>query len=114
MERPTRIMTILDTIRAEDGANLSAELDAYIADLEAKQPQRPTRIAAILTIIDSQYPVNVRTSLEAYVSDLEARQQTTPHSNGDFAPSSSTLYWRGVERQLRRRLRTLRKQNNYR
>ena len=81
LERPAQISTILQTIYSRDEAESSTELEAYIADIEAKQPDRPSRIADILRNIESQYPADISASLEAYISNLEARQQTFRSEN---------------------------------
>jgi hypothetical protein len=118
IDRPTQITTILKTICSEDDTAISAELETYIADLEAKQPIRPARVAAILRTIGSQYPADMEISLEAYISDLEARQQADLPGN-DHTPSwdpDNPPIWsnqRQVEREQHRRERALRKQNNY-
>ena len=118
IDRPTQIATILKDVFSGVDAEISAELEAYIADLEAKQPIRPARIAAILRTIGSQYPADMEISLEAYLSDLEARQQVDLPGN-DHTPSwepDNPPIWsqqRQVEREQHRRERALRKQNNY-
>jgi len=111
INRPTQIATILETIGSGEDHEISAELETYIADLEAKQPDRPSRIATILQTVSSQYPVDMGSALEAYIADLEASQQPIP--SGKAPRDSASLYWHGVKREQQRRARSLRKQNNY-
>lgn len=119
IDRPTQITTILRTLTSGDNAEISDELESYIADLEAKQPDRPARITEILSIIGSQNSADVSRSLEAYISDLEVRQQIVLPAN-DFAPSRNPdklpiwSYQRVLKREQRRRESALKKQNNYR
>ena len=118
IDRPTQITTILKTIDSGDDAEISAELETYIADLEARKPGRPTRIAAILRTIDSQYPADMGISLEVYIFDLEAKQQAdlpgndhTPPWNPNNPPAWSRQ--RSVEHEQRSRERALKKKNTY-
>jgi hypothetical protein len=119
IDRPTQITTILKDIFSGVDAEISAELETYIADLEARQPIRPVRIAATMSIIRSQYPDETGISLEAYISGLEARQQAVLPGNG-FTPSwdpQNPPVWsqqRSTERKQHRQKRALQKQNNYR
>jgi len=119
VDRPTQITTILKTIHSGDDDEISAELEMYIADLEAKQPNRPTQIAAILRSIDSQYPGDMGVSLKAYISNLEANQQVVqPESNHtpSWDPNNPPIWshQRQVKREQHRREQALKKQNNYR
>jgi hypothetical protein len=78
----TQITSILKAISLGDGAKISAELESYIAELEAKQPHRPAHITAILSTIRSQYPADMEVSLETYISNLEEKQQAiVPSAN---------------------------------
>jgi hypothetical protein len=117
--RPARITTVLQTIEAGDTPKISAELEAYIANLEARQPDRPVRIAAILGTIGTQYPAELQMTLDTYISSLEARQQVvlsgTNRSlvlNSEHPPVWSQQ--RTIERERRRRERASQKLNNYR
>ena len=98
-DRSIRITTILKTIDSGDDAEISAELETYIADLEAKQPARPPRIAALLKTIDSQYPADMGISLEVYISDLEAKQQTALLGNEHTLCSGSAMKYVGWRRK---------------
>ena len=83
-----------------------------------KKPIRPAQIATILKTVGSEYPADVGTTLEAYISYLEAKQLAIL-PNDDYAPSlypDNPPKWshvRAVERENRRRIRALRRQNNY-
>jgi hypothetical protein len=118
IDRPTQITTILSTICTGDAAESGAELEAYIADLEAKQPHRPTRITAILRTIGSQYPAGTGILLEEYISNLEAKQQAMQPS--DRTPSrdpNNPPVWshqRSVQRAQQRREHALKMRNYYR
>ena len=117
IERPTQITTILKTIHSGDDPETSAELETYIADLEAKQPDRPSRIAAILKNIGSDYPADMGTSLEAYISDLEAKQQAvqSEHNPAPAWDPNNPPIWshqHQVEREHHRREQALKKLNN--
>ena len=118
IDRPTQITTILKTIGSGADAEIRAELETYITDLEAKQPDRPTRIAAILRTIGSGYTADIAISLEAYISDLEARQQAVlpgaDHTSWDPDNSPAWSHQRSVEREQHRRERAVKKINNYR
>ena len=109
--RTAQITAILKTIASEYPADVGASLEAYISELEAKQPDRPDQIAAILKTIGESHSVDMAVPLEAYIADLEARQQAKP-----FRKSSQDvvkLYWQGVKRDQQHRARALRKQNNH-
>jgi hypothetical protein len=80
ISRPTPITTILNTISV-DAHSETAELESYIANLEAKQQGRPSRISEILSVIGSQYSVDVQAILEEYISNLEAKQPAAMPSN---------------------------------
>lgn len=119
LDRPTQITEILRALSLADSQKISAELAAYIADLEAKQPERPAQIAEILRTIASQYPVDIATALETYISTLESRQQaiapnTAPPLVWDRNNPPVWSHQRSVERDQHRRERALKKQNNYR
>jgi hypothetical protein len=119
IERPDQITTILKTIHSGDDPAISAELEAYIAALEAKQPDRPARIAAILETISSEYPADVEISLETYISDLEAKQRAVLSSNNhtpSWDPNNPPIWsqQRHNEREQHRRQHALRKQHDYR
>ena len=107
--RPEQMDSILNSLVTED--ELITELQAYIADLEAKQPDRPSRITKCLEEIALRHPAETMASLEAYLSELEAHQQPVPL--GKVAHSSTELYWRSVRREKERKARALRRQNNY-
>jgi len=118
-DRPAQITAILETIGSGDDAAISAELETYIADLEAKQPHRPARIATILSAIGSQYPPNIGISLAVYISDLEAKQQPalpeekhTPVYDPNNPPVWSQLHI--AEREQHRRERARKKKMDYR
>lgn len=116
--RPTQIATLLQTLTEGDGKALGTELETYIADLEAKQPDRPTRITAILKAIGATHPADIMAILETYVVALEVKQQPAP-SNTIQAPlwdPNNPPVWshqRQVEREQRRRERAVKKLNNY-
>jgi hypothetical protein len=119
LERPAQISSILQTIYSRDEAEISTELEAYIADLEAKQPDRPSRIADILRNIDSQYSADIGSALESYISDLEARQQTFRSKNyqtSTWDPKNPPIWshQHQVEREQHRRKQALQKQSHHR
>jgi hypothetical protein len=72
---------------------------------------RPTQITTILNMVNAEHPADIGASLETYISSLEANQQIAPL--GENASDPTRLYWLGVKRQQNRRLRALRKLNNY-
>ncbi len=118
IDRPTQITTALRTIALGDDSEISTELEAYIADLEAKQPERPSRIAAILETIASHYPAEMGISLGAYISNLEAKQQAVLPDNTQIPswdPNNPPIWsqQRHNEREQHRREHALKKQNNY-
>lgn len=111
--RPNPIKTILKTLDSGDDP-YSAELEIYIAELEAKQPVRPSRITAILTSIGLQYSADIETTLEAYISDLESKQQTvSQESDNDPENLPVWSHERAKKRAQHRRERALKKLNNY-
>lgn len=116
--RPTQISSILQTVSARDNATTSAELEAYIADLEAKQPDRPARITTLLQTVSERLPAELVNALEAYIADLEAKQQPLVPGNQkemSYDPSNPP-FWshqRDMERAKRRHERALRKLNDY-
>ncbi|MBK8025808.1 MAG: hypothetical protein IPK19_31560 [Chloroflexi bacterium] len=75
--RPTHIDLILNAFVSDQHQPMKAELENYIAELEARQPERPERIASLLHTVGAEYPPDVGTSLNAYITDLEARQQSS-------------------------------------
>lgn len=114
--RPEQIETILNSLDAAD--ELTKELEIYIADLEAKQPDRPSRITSLLQEVESRYSAEAKVSLEAYISELEANQQPVPPNNTlkpQFDPDNPPRWshQRSVERAQRRWMRAQRKQDNY-
>jgi len=106
--RPEQIDSILNSLYSDD--NIVTELETYIADLEAKQPDRPTSITRCLEEVEFHHSAEAMASLEAYLSVLEANQQPVPP--GKVPVSSESLYWRSVRREEERKARALRKQNN--
>ena len=120
-KRPTQISTILTTLGSGDDAEYSTELEAYITELEAKQPIRPTRIAVILDSIGSQYSAEMGTVLEAYITDLEAKQQVVSNEDDKtlaYDPENPPVwsYQRAKQRKQHRRERAAREwkmQNKY-
>ena len=107
--RPEQIDAILNSLDPDD--ETMTELQKYIADLEAKQPDRPSRITRCLEEVELHHSAEAVASLEAYLSELEANQQPVPF--GKVAPSTTELYWRSVRREKERKARALRRQNNY-
>ena len=110
--RPTQITTILKAIETEYPDDVGTTLEAYIADLEAKQPERPSQIDSILQTIDSDHPLDMGLFLEGYVSDLEAKQQTRPARKGLSSRDPEWLYTHAAKRKQQHRARALRKQSN--
>ena len=80
ISRPTPITTVLNTISA-DANSETAELESYIANLEAQQQDRHSRISEILSMIGSQYSVDVQAILEEYISSLETKQLAAMSTN---------------------------------
>jgi hypothetical protein len=107
--RPNQIAEILKTIAAEYPNDMGADLEVYIADLEANQPDRPPQIAAILKTIDTDHPLDMGMFLETYISALEAGQRTTPSGKKGTLRDPERQYWQGVEREKQRRSRAVRK-----
>jgi len=105
--RPEQFDSILNTLDYDD--ETMTVLQAYIADLEAKQPNRPRQITTILKDIELHYTAEIGASLEAYLSELEANQQPLPLGKSE---STESRYWRSVRREKERKARVLRKQNN--
>jgi hypothetical protein len=117
IDRPTQITTILKTIGSGDDAAIRAELETYIAALEAKQADRPAHITAILKTLESQYPADMSIILEAYLYKLEIGQQLVLLWDS-ITPAKDTKspVWsneQSVQREQHRRERALKKQNNY-
>jgi len=114
INRPTPITTILKTISSGPDTAISAQLETYIADLEAKQPDRPKAITEILSVIGSRYTVDAQTSLEAYIANLEAKQQPiTPVKKSVAFEANNPPVWsqqRTAEREQHRHERALLKQ----
>jgi hypothetical protein len=116
--RPSQIAAVLRTLSSGDGKALGTELETYIAELEAKQPDRPTRITAILQSIGAWHPADIMTALETYILALEAKQHSAPSDTIQtplWDPNNPPVWshQREVERQQRRRERALKKLNNY-
>lgn len=115
--RPDQIDSILNSMGHDDETMI--ELQTYIADLEAKQPDRPTRITSLLQEVASRCSAEARVSLEVYITQLEANQlvaapqSTLPSSRFDPENPPHWSHQRAVEREQRRRARALRKQNHY-
>ena len=110
ISRPSPITNVLNTISA-DAHSETAELESYIANLEAKQPDRPSRISEILSMIGLQYSVDVQAILEEYISNLEAKQQ--PRKNQAAFDANNPPVWsqqRTAEREQHRHERALLKQ----
>jgi len=114
INRPTPITTILKTISSGPDAAISTQLETYIADLEAKQPDRPKAITEILSVIGTHYTVDVQAALEAYIADLEAKQQPITQVKNQAAFKANDLpVWsqqRTAEREQHRHERALLKQ----
>ena len=115
INRPTPITTILNTVSSGSDAAISTQLETYIADLEAKQPDRPKAIIEILSMIGSRYTVDLQAVLETYIANLEAKQQTAaplkalpPALDPNNPPVWS--HQRTAEREQHRRERALLKQ----
>ncbi len=107
--RPEQIDNILNSLAPDD--ETMTELQTYIADLEAKQPDRPERIIAVLKDIAARYPAEAMAFLEAYLSELEANQQSVPPDKAPLPTESP--YWRSVRREKERKARALRRKNNF-
>jgi hypothetical protein len=109
--RPTPITTLLQTLESA----LRTDLEAYIADLEAKQPIRPARIAEILQLMDSQSTSASVPLLEASLMELEVKQQYQIPVVPTWDPQNPPVWsqQRTRERELRRQERALKKQNHY-
>jgi hypothetical protein len=117
LDRPKQIATILRTIGSGIHPEMGAELERYITELEAKQPNRPTQVAEILETISSQYPAEMQSALEAYIANLEAKQQSGLLASNHAAlrdPNNPPVWshQRTVQREQHRRERALKKQNN--
>jgi hypothetical protein len=93
--RPEQIDSILNALDPDD--ETMTVLQAYIADLEAKQPARPDQIATILAEVVARYSAEAGASLESYISQLEANQQAT--QPGKKSDSTTDRYWRSVRRE---------------
>ena len=111
--RPTQITEILKAIDSDYPADIGISLEAYLADLEAKQPERPAQISEILNTIDSDHPLDMGIFLQGYVSDLEARQEAKSPRKGASSRDTEWLYTHAGERKQQHRARALRKQNKY-
>lgn len=107
--RPEQITEILKTITAEYPDHTGALLEAYIADLEARQFDRPTEIAVILKTIDSDHSSDMGLFLETYISALEAGQQATLTGKKGKARDPEWQYWQGEKRAKQFRNRAVRK-----
>jgi hypothetical protein len=99
--RPEQIDGILNALDPDD--EKMTVLQAYIADLEAKQPDRPAQIAAILAKVMARYSAETGASLEVYISQLEANQQGT--QPGKKSDSTTDRYWRSVRREKEHQMR---------
>jgi hypothetical protein len=104
--RPEQIDSILNSLGTEDV--LITELQTYIADLEAKQPDRPSSITRCLEEVALHQSAETMASIEAYLSELEAHQQPVPP--GKTKAATESRYWHSVRRENERRARALRKQ----
>lgn len=112
-QRPAEVTTILKTICSGADAKISTQLEAYIAKLEANQPDRPHEITEILNVIGSHYTVGLQTLLEKYLSKLESTQQ--PVKDVAVYDPNNPPVWshqRTVERQLHLQKRAFEKANN--
>jgi len=107
--RPEQVNKILNSLESQD--EIKTELEAYIADLEEKQPDRPSRIVRCLEEVALRHPAEAVALLEAYLSELETNQQPVPP--GQAKVSTESLYWRSVRREKERKARALRKQDSY-
>lgn len=118
--RPIQIVTILNTVCTGNTAAISAELETYIAQLEANRTDRPPRIAAILKEITSQYPAEMGTALDSYIAEMEAKQQRAmPSGRGQIQSTEINAspiwsYQRMLRREQQRKERALRKLHSYR
>ena len=101
-QRPPEITAILEKVIAEYPADMVATLEAYLADLEARQPDQLAAITTILKTIIADLPLDASAALIAYVARLEAGQQPAP-----VEPES--IHWRLEKRAEKRRERALRK-----
>jgi hypothetical protein len=111
INRPTPITTILNTISSGSDAAVSTQLETYITDLEAKQPDRPKAITEILSMIGSRYTVDSQAVLESYIANLEAKQR--PIKNQAAFDANNPPIWsqqRTAEREQHRHERALLKQ----
>ena len=103
--RPEQIDIILNSLDAE----MTTQLETYIADLEAKQPDRPPKITKWLKEVAQRHSTEAMATLEAYLSQLEANQQ--PVLLDSASESTESLYWRSVRRKEQRRVRAQSKHN---
>ena len=110
LKRPPQIANILKTIDEEYPVEMKTLLEAYMTELEAKQPERPAQIADILNTLEEDHPATMGNFLETYLSILEARQQP---KHIDASKDPTELYWRGVRREQQRRARALNRKNNF-
>ena len=114
INRPIPITTILNTISSGSDRAISAQLETYIADLEAKQPDRPKAITEILSMIGSHYTVDLQAVLETYIANLEAKQQPITQVKNQVAfEANNPPVWsqqRTAEREQHRQERALLKQ----
>jgi len=114
--RLEQIDSILNSKRPDDATMV--ELEIYIADLEAKQPDRPSEITRCLEKVELHHSAEAMASLEAYITHLEANQQIAappnnmPSSRFDPENPPRWSHQRLIERAQRRRVRALKKQNN--
>lgn len=117
INRPASVTTILKTICSGPDTQISAQLEAYIAGLEAKQPDRPHEITEILSVIGSHYTVGLQSMLEDYISDLEAKQQPVSQAQNPAVPEANHApawsHEQTAARELHRQERAVRKANNY-
>ncbi len=111
--RPSEVTTILKTICSGADIKISTQLETYIVNLEAKQPNRPREITEILSVIGSHYTVGLQALLEDYIAKLEATQQPTAQTQTETALEANTLpawsHQRTLERQLHRQERAFKK-----
>lgn len=119
INRPPKIAIILETIDSEKDTAIRTELERYIANLEARQPDRPDRIAAILKSIGTAYSAELEGALETYIAGLEAVQQPLQSEidHHDLWDPENPPVWsqqRFMERERQRRERAVKKQNDYR
>ena len=111
--RPTAITTILRNLDSGGDTTLSANLEAYIANLESRQPDRPAHITAILQKIRSQY-ADMGLTLETYLTNLEANQQPVQKETlvWDEENPPAWSHERSERRKEHRRVRAMYKRNN--